>query len=59
MSNSEMALLVGQMWDAEYQLMRGQWHRESLREQWSSAFEELNKFFSPLEIRKMVWEYEQ
>lgn len=25
---------------------------------WAQIHGELNKFFSPLEIRKMVWEYE-
>lgn len=55
MSNSEIALLVETMRVAEDVMRSEGWLKSAwIHEQWASAFDELNKFYSPLEIFRMV-----
>ena len=55
MSNAQVDALVRQLIGAEC-VLRIQGWSEGYAEDWESAHSELNKFFSPLEIRKMMWE---
>jgi hypothetical protein len=49
---------VRELFECEEALGRLEWIDPTfiLEDRWQSAFEELNRFFSPLEIRKLIWE---
>lgn len=55
MSNAQVDALVRQLIGAEC-VLRIQGWSDQYAEEWESVHSELNKFFSPLEIRKMMWE---
>jgi hypothetical protein len=56
--NGSINALVRELFECEEALARLEWidWTFSLEDRWQSAFEELNRFFSPLEIRKLIWE---
>jgi hypothetical protein len=56
--NGSINALVMELVECEAALGRLAWIDPTfiLEDRWQSAFEELNRFFSPLEIRKLIWE---
>lgn len=56
--NGSINALVLELVECEAALGRLSWIDPTfiLEDRWQSAFEELNRFFSPLEIRKLIWE---
>jgi hypothetical protein len=56
--NGQINALVRELITCEAQLHEVAWIDPTftLEDRWQSAFEELNRFFSPLEIRKLIWE---
>ena len=56
--NGQINALVRELITCEAQLHAVEWidWTFTLEDRWQSAFEELNRFFSPLEIRKLIWE---
>lgn len=58
MANSEVEMLVSALWYAEFSIQTEGWEASSLsRETWQDAWEQLNKFFAPIEIWRMVTEF--
>ena len=55
MSNAQVDALVRQLIGAEC-VLRVQGWSDEYADEWELAHSELNKFFSSLEIRKMMWE---
>ena len=56
--NGSINALVLELVECEAALGRLSWIDPTfiLEDRWQSAFEELSRFFSPLEIRKLIWE---
>ena len=56
--NGSINALVRELFECEEALGRLEWIDPTfiLEDRWQSAFEELNRLFSPLEIRKLIWE---
>lgn len=60
MKMAEMNALVIELMAAEARMNVTGWENaESYsRDRWQSAYEQLNVFFSPLEIRELIWRIE-
>jgi hypothetical protein len=56
--NGSINALVLELVECEAELARLGWIdlTFTFEDRWQSAFEELNRLFSPLEIRKLIWE---
>jgi len=56
--NGSINALVLELVECEAALGRLEWIDPTFifEDRWQSAFEELNRLFSPLEIRKLIWE---
>lgn len=58
MKMAEMNALVHELVAAEMFFAVAGWSDEQVRDRWQSAYGQLNMFFSPLEIREMIWRIE-
>ena len=56
---SDVEVMVAELWEFEQRLGVFGWgeNTRETQESWEMVHAELNRFFSPLEIRRMVWGY--
>lgn len=57
MNQSDVAALISDLAQCEMVLRVAS--DADTEQEWESIHSELNRFFSPLEIRRMVWEFER